>query len=90
MVRKRLVYVEWIDSSELYGWTSPTRMLDENLMCFSVGWLVEESDDRIVLGSSISYVAAPDIKTTGTLGIPKVCVVKMHTLKIPATAKVWK
>lgn len=90
-MKKRLVYVEWVDSSELYGWITPSAMLEEKLLCCSVGWLMEESDDRIVLGSSVSFVVSPDDpKTCGTIGIPRVAIKRMHTLKLPATAKVWR
>ena len=91
MIERRLVYVEWVDSSELYGWTKPANMLDESLMCYSVGWLMEESHDRIVLCSSISLVVdKDDPRGSGTIGIPKVAIKKMRTVKLPTVAKVWK
>lgn len=51
------VYVEWIDSSRLEGWTNRAEVEDlararNGLACSSVGLLIEETADRIVVATS--------------------------------------
>lgn len=89
MARKRLVYVEWIDSHEVFGWSDPNVLYNDPMLCFSVGWLMFENEQRIVLGSSISVInGVDDPRTAGTMAIPKVAIKVMNNLKLPYRAKV--
>lgn len=48
-----LVWVKWVDSHAFDGWKDAqeavTKALSAKLTCESCGWLIEETDDRIVL-----------------------------------------
>lgn len=48
-----LVWVKWIDSHTFSGWNDVQEIvnmaLDANLVCESCGWLLKETDDRILL-----------------------------------------
>ena len=53
----RFVYVEWIDSTRSDGWTDKDDVADlanakHGLHCLSVGLLIEETANRIVVASS--------------------------------------
>ena len=70
--------VEWVDSSSSDGWDEKHSIeedFDEDLTCYSVGFVVYESDDRIVL---LSHDGSKLWSTRIT--IPKVCVVKRQPL----------
>lgn len=87
-MKRRLVYVEWEDSYEKYGWISPDKVLDHPMICFSVGWLMEEDERRIVIGSSISLINGPDDPMiTGAMGIPKGSIKRLVNMKTPYRSK---
>ena len=76
----RRVEVEWIDSGAELGWNDEETVLvsverKDYGLCISVGYLVNEDDDKVALAQSI----ATSGKTTRQLGdvisIPKVAVV---------------
>jgi len=70
--------VEWVDSSSDDGWEDKHKVeeeFEESLTCYSVGFLVYESDDRIVL---LSHDGSKQWSTRIT--IPKVCVVNRQVL----------
>lgn len=54
----RLVYIEWLDSAGLPGWQSVEKVGDfaakVDCMCISVGLVVAESEDVIVIAQSVS------------------------------------
>jgi hypothetical protein len=52
----QIVEVKWLDSQAFDGWHSKNEMLswDDSMVCFSVGYLLRESQDRVVLVMSES------------------------------------
>ena len=75
----RLVVVEWIDASSFDGWRPQGSMLTAvqgGLGCRSVGWILYESEDRLVL--------VPNLSEVGSVGdamvIPKVAVIEVIDL----------
>ena len=54
----KLVYVTWVDSSGVSGWRSKewykNFATNHDLMCETVGWVVQESADRIATSSTRS------------------------------------
>lgn len=74
----KAVYLEWIDSSSERGWCNPTKNLD--LTCKSVGILVEETADRLVIANS--HDANNEPMYTGVMHIPKVAITKRRALKL--------
>ena len=50
----RPVYVEWIDSSSCYGWREPDPTSDPDLKCWTLGFLITESENSVTVASSVS------------------------------------
>jgi len=73
-----LVLVEWLDScSPVRKWQDPDAMKTYTVaQCRSVGWIISESKERIVLASSV----APD-EVGEVTAIPRSCVVKRRRLR---------
>ena len=57
MKRHQLIIVEWLDHTEpgLPNWTSSTYQTSHLASCFSVGWVVRQDADTMVLVPHISY-----------------------------------
>lgn len=47
----RPIYVEWIDSSTRHGWQEPKT--DWDLRCWTLGFLVSESDESVTVSSTV-------------------------------------
>lgn len=76
--RQRMAYVEWIDSMRTDGWKEP-REVDElangrdELQCWSVGLLIDETPDRIVIATSSN----PEGGALSPLAIPRCAITRM-------------
>jgi hypothetical protein len=68
-----LVRVDWIDSTQQFGWGE---YQETDMLCTSVGILVEKRKDKIVLAQSWSEEQLATYMT-----IPMVAVLKIRTLK---------
>lgn len=81
-------YVEWVDSAMVHGWSAGAD-LERNIgvgMCKTVGFLVHEDTDKIVLALN----AAVDEKTAPfgeIISIPQLCVRKHCAVKIMDDSK---
>jgi hypothetical protein len=84
MTTPNLVYVEWIDSGRGHEW----RMLDDlddmlPAYCRSVGWIVREEEEYIVLAGNLA-ADAPDGKphqACQMMAIPKVAITTRRVLR---------
>ena len=78
----KLYYVEWIDSQSTTGWIfdNDDDYIDELIpsKCKTVGWLLRETNDCIVLAQS----TADGNSTTERMCIPKCCIKKKRIIKI--------
>jgi hypothetical protein len=79
----RLVEVEWIDSMEIPSWRSPHEMRDAaadelDMLCHSVGWLIEETDAYVLL---VSNIQASGEGVSSGMAIPRFAVVKLRDLR---------
>ena len=73
-----LVRVRWMDSIGQAGWNSLSYITeDHSLECVSVGWMVQEKNDRIVLVSHIQDASASDPKCDGHITIPRQAIIKV-------------
>lgn len=83
----KLLLVEWIDSHAGRGWRSldEVERCCEILHCRSVGFVVKETKDCIMLAGSISGERNRDIGlcACGDITIPKRAIVRRTTLKAP-------
>ena len=81
----KLVLIEWVDSHSGRGWQEIEQLksASELLYCRSVGWVVSENKNTIVLVPHISGEKNVGIKLCGCgdISIPKRAVTKIRTLK---------
>jgi hypothetical protein len=80
--RSRVVYVEWTDSSNTNGWQDSREVSElatgmHELDCWSVGFLIAETDDRVVISSSEN----PARDAISPLAIPKCAITLMETIR---------
>ena len=74
------VQVEWDDSTTLSGWNTKDSLdrKPTDLRCISVGWLVSQSKDRIVVSSS----ATSDFEAFNTpMSIPRSAIRRMRKVR---------
>lgn len=71
--KRKLLVIEWVDSHATNGWRPLDDIACEPLHCRSVGWLVGETDQMVVLVASISGEKNGDITLfgCGEIAIPK-------------------
>jgi hypothetical protein len=69
-------WCEWIDSCTTRGWQHPSEMDndDDGLRCWTIGFLVEETDVSITLAESYSAHGAFNCPLT----IPRVAIIKLQ------------
>ncbi len=82
---RRMVLVEWLDAHSGRGWQTASQIADaaEPLYCRSVGWLVAETADCVVLVPHMSgeQDGEPYLTGCGDLTIPKKAIVRSLKLK---------
>ena len=73
----KIVEVVWLDSQGREGWTDKKEMQtwNEDLLCKSVGYLLREENDRIILVMSESSTSLAD-----GLTIPRACIINLRCL----------
>ncbi len=86
--RPRLVYVEWLDHADTSGdtaWQQVSELRTEPETCHTVGWLVRESEQSIVIAHTWSEpeVVAPMV-------IVRAAIVRLITLTIPPVGSTRK
>ena len=77
--QKKLVIIEWLDSSTFGGiWNDISEIVDQthSLLCRSVGWVLLDNKDFIVLVSHLTGKQA-----SGDMTIPKKAILKTTVLK---------
>ena len=73
----KLVHVTWRDSSQSHGWQDEGSARDCGpSICSSVGWIMRDDKDCLVLAASWSSGMVNDVT-----GIPRASVVKVRQLK---------
>lgn len=72
----KLYRVRWIDSTSSYGWVTRKDVRQEDLGVVSVGFLVAEYSDQVVLSAHIApgCIDAP-------MHIPKTAITSMEEIK---------
>ena len=76
------VYLEWIDSTVLEGPWSTTdyakSLAEDHQLCVSVGLVLEESKELLVIASTIS-----GNQVGGVISIPRVAIQRKQRLEVP-------
>jgi hypothetical protein len=76
-----LVLVEWKDHYTHDAWAEKDRLPTAPEMCLTVGWLVKEDDQTMVVTSCLDPTNAADGLMGGTWIILKNCVTSRKVLK---------
>lgn len=74
-----LVFVEWLDSHYRPGWTTDEPVSDP-LVCKSVGWLIQQTKDALVLSANVT--SEKQQQRCGDMTIPRRCVKRVKTLRV--------
>jgi hypothetical protein len=79
MERPPLMLVEWLDSAQpVSGWhflESPPEL--EIVECVSVGWLVGQTEQVVMLAPNIGASESGDAQASGFIRIPRMAVTRM-------------
>lgn len=77
MTDNKIIYISWHDSTEQYGWMN-LPLCDSNFITIeTVGYLIEDNKDRVVIAHSVSSADHCD----GVLIIPKTAIIKRRFIK---------
>lgn len=52
MKQPKLIYVEWVDHASGDGWARPEHVDPTPLRCATIGWLLKETKDTLVLNGT--------------------------------------
>lgn len=70
----KIVEVFWVDSSSVAAWSDPDEMRDCSLECHSIGFMVDETPDRIVISHSVD----PEGSAADPMAIPKCAITDLY------------
>lgn len=73
----KVVHVEWVDSESSMGWESLAEIESTPLIAHSVGFLLKECMDFVMLAHSYDF---ENEHYNGAIRIPKCSILKMSTL----------
>lgn len=79
-MKHKLVIVEWFDAHSIDGW-EPLEGEKKNVKCTSVGWLISDTKDNIVIVPNIADKGENKFDGCGKMIIPKVSIVSKRNLK---------
>lgn len=75
-----IVDILWVDSVGASHWEKKYYLDDASMHCRSVGFLVSENEDSIVVSCSLGFCG----DCNAPLKIPKVSIVSFYTIEFPA------
>lgn len=81
-MKYKVEMVTWIDSTGRHSWeTLPIPEKDLCLSCVSVGFVVGETNEVLMVSNSLADLDGPDEQAHLTMCIPKVCIKSRKTLR---------
>jgi len=83
MVKHKMVLIEWLDSRQPFsGWQFLKDLeMPKSCKCISVGWLLEEDADQVVVAAHLNDLGKDD-QVMGVMAIPSCSILKKTLLKI--------
>lgn len=84
MIKFKIVEVFWVDSEHSSDWSKLEDVLEEqsgSLECRSVGYLVADKEDRIILATSVSNDEDTEESISAYITIPKVSILSQKELR---------
>lgn len=70
-VKHKIAHVIWEDSSETYGWHDIEPLSAEPVWCVSVGFIIRQTKEAIVLALSLGNLGSGMNQANGIMTIPK-------------------
>ena len=70
-------YVEWVDSRFWFGWQDPDELSEEPITIKSIGFLVKEDDNTVILTNSLSDAS---MNVGNPVLIPKCSIIRREPL----------
>lgn len=82
MLEPKLVFIEWLDSSQTHGWNAVEDIPTGISKCQSVGWLIADSDESKTLAPHVVLGDQPGFPNQGcgVMSIPVCCIVRIETI----------
>ncbi len=73
-----LVRITWVDSVAPHGWVALDKATSpHDLTCESVGWLIEDGEDRVTICAHVQATAAATPFVDGVMTIPRRGIVQL-------------
>lgn len=82
--RFKIVEVNWVDSEHHADWEKISDVIEEqsgSLGCRSVGYLISDTEDRIILATSVSEDEETEEQVSAYITIPKICITSQKELR---------
>lgn len=82
--RFKIIECIWVDSEHNSDWSKLDDVLEEqsgSLECRSVGYLIADKDDRIILATSISADESTEESVSAYITIPRVAIISIRELR---------
>lgn len=76
-VKRKIIYVEWIDAVADSGWCKDKDAEDIARQCHAIGFLVNETKDSIILACTYH-----DLETNARMAIPKAWIKKRKVVRL--------
>lgn len=77
---RECVWVRWRDSASRDGWTSLSGYEDDVIEIDTVGFVLEDNEDRLTVGQSMD-INNGDGKAAGIMIIPRECITDIWVVK---------
>ena len=75
MSEYKMVFVKWIDSSQIHGWILKEDLQEQDMNIVSCGFIIRETENFIVLSTSVGKdcICSP-------IQIPKIAIISMEEI----------
>jgi len=77
LIRKKILLIDWVDSSSANGWNHIEAINPSLKICTSIGFLINETKDALILAAHLSF--DPDL-CSGDISIPKVAIIRRRAI----------
>lgn len=79
-MKRKALWLRWMDSGSTPGWGDEESLKEEALVCESIGWLVKENKNVIVLALNASFDEYSRYPFGDAISIPKGCILSRKVI----------
>ena len=79
-IKNKLVIVNYQDPTTWSSWQNPEDVIFTAAECVSIGWVMEDTKQKLVIFGAMNDLGQISDVTV----IPKGCIIKIRTIKVPA------